>query len=683
MTAGPVGIGLLAQIVLAGLTVVAVIAAAGERSRNRAGALGSAAVGLSGLVTGVGALAGATGGLRIPVSLPFGTPLDPLTLSPDALGGVFMAVSGGVGTLAALYGLGYATGPVASRTAWSAFALFLLGLQLVPAAGDAVSLLLVWETMALASTVLVLAESTQRAEVRSAALWYAVMTHLSFVCLLAGFAVLATDTGHTAFPAAPYPPPDARIGQEGGGSAGLAFVLLGLGFVTKAGVVPLHVWLPRAHPQAPSHVSAVMSAAMVKAGVYGMLLLTLRLLPGGPRWWGVALLVLAAASALYGILQASVASDLKRLLAYSTTENVGLMLTAVAVAMLLRSAGQGGVADVALTACLLLVVSHAAFKTVLFLGAGAILHGTGGERDLDRLGGLRTPMPMTATAFAVGCLGAAALPVTSGFVAEWMLLQALIHGNGLGDRLVAVSLPLTVSVVALTAGLALLTFVKAYGTAFLARPRSQGAANAHEAGPAMRGALLAGAAAVVLLGLAPGPLSQALAGAVGASGVVGVGLFGVGLPAVDALLDPIALSLLTALVAVPVLVTTALAARRRPRRDVALAWGCGGVRVSPRMQYTATSYAEPLVRVFGEALRPQRDLDVVRADSAPLLVEKVEFRQRLGDVVEDRLYRPALARLLRAGVAARRVHNGSIHRYLGFSFAALAVLLAVVTVRTW
>jgi NADH:ubiquinone oxidoreductase subunit 5 (subunit L)/multisubunit Na+/H+ antiporter MnhA subunit len=350
------------------------------------------------------------------------------------------------------------------------------------------------------------------------------------------------------------------------------------------------------------------------------------------------------------------------------------MILAVGVALLLRSSGLPGVADVALTAAMLLVVSHAAFKTVLFLGAGAILHSTG-ERDLDRLGGLGAPMPVTAAAFGVGALGAAALPVSSGFVAEWVLLQALIHGPGRQDRLVAVLLPATVAVVALTAGLALLTFVKAYGIAFLARPRSPQAASAHEAGPSMRTAMLAAAAAVTGLGLVPGPLTQALAASVGAQGVRGVGWWGVDLPAVRALLDPIAMLLLTAAVSLPVLVVTAIAARRRPRRDVDLAWGCGGVRVSPRMQYTATSYAEPLVRVFDDALRPSRDLRVTHTEESRYLERRVEFQQRVGDVVEDRAYAPLARAIGRVGRSARGIQNGSIHRYLAFSFAAVTLVL--------
>ncbi len=664
--------GIAAQLLAAAVAVL-VATLAPARVRSRLAGSACLALGIAGMVTGLMAMAGGdTGsGLRIPVALPPGLPLQPLMLAPDRLGGVFMALAGAVAAVASVYGIGYATGPTASRSGWAAFAVFIVGMQLVPAASDVGSFLVAWETMAIGSTVLLLADHGARSEVVTATRWYAVMTHASFLLLLAGFSVLVAATGGTSF---------ATIAAAGvsGATASVAFVLLLGGFATKAGLVPLHVWLPRAHPEAPSHVSAAMSAAMVKMGVYGLLLAVLRLLPQGPEWWAVLLLLLALASALYGVLQASVATDLKRLLAYSTTENVGLILVAVAVGLLLRGAGDQPVADVALTAALLLTVSHAAFKTVLFLGAGSILHATG-ERDLDRLGGLSRVMPTTSLAFGVAALGAAALPVTSGFASEWVLLQSLIHGGGRDDVALAILLPITVAVVALTAGLALLTFVKAYGIAFLARPRSSAAQRGHEAGRSMQTAMLLGATAVVALGLAPGPVAAALAGAVGASGIEVVGVLGVSLPAVDALLDPVFLVVLAAIVLAPVVVVHVAAARRAPRRDVDLPWGCGGVRVSPRMQYTATSYAEPLVRVFDDALQPRRDVEVSHADESRYLVSQVRFRQRVTDLVADRVYEPVVRASLGIGEAARRVQNGSIHRYLGFSFAALVLVLLAVT----
>ena len=661
-----VEVGLVAQLVLALVAAIVALSAPPTLRSALAGVV-SAAVGVAGAITGVLVLAGWRGRVDLPTSLPLGD----VGLDPSPLGGFFMVVAGTVGAVAAVYAIGYAEGAAASRTSWASWPVFLAAMQLVPAAGDAVSFLLLWELMALASTLLVLTDHRDRAEVRQAALWYAALTQLSFVLLLLGFAVLAVEAGGADF--------DLMGSLDPGSmSASVAFVLLGAGFATKAGIVPMHVWLPRAHPAAPSHVSAVMSAAMVKMGVYGALLVSLRLLPAGPAWWGLLLLGFGAVSAVYGILQASVTSDLKRLLAYSTTENVGLMFLALGTALLLRSVGVGGPADSAVAACLLLVASHAAFKSTLFLAAGSVLHGSG-ERDLDRMGGLGSRMPVTALAFGVGALGAAALPVTAGFMAEWALLQSLIHGARPEDRLVAVAMPVAVAVVALTAGLALLTFVKAYGIAFLARPRSDGAAAAHESGAwTMRPAMLVSAAAVLALGLVPGLAAEAVTRAGGIGGVGRVGPAGLELSGVGAQLDPVALSVMALLLAVPVLFVSLAAARRRPRRRVELAWGCGGVRVSPRMQYTATSYAEPLARVFDDALRPERDIEVTHTSESRYLVERVEFRQRLDDVVEERAYRPIVRLADRVGLAARRLQNGSIHRYLGYSFVALVAVLVLV-----
>jgi hydrogenase-4 component B len=661
-----VALGLAAQLVLA--LLAATMAVLGPtRLRPALAGVSAAAVGLAGAVTGVLVLAGRRGRVDLPTSLPLGD----IGLDPNPLGGFFMVVAGAVGAVAAVYAIGYAEGPASSRISWASLPVFLAAMQLVPAAGDALSFLLMWELMALASTVLVLTDHAGRAEVRQAALWYAGLTQLSFVLLLLGFAVLAVEAGGVGF--------DQMASLDpGSASASVAFVLLAAGFATKAGIVPVHVWLPRAHPAAPSHVSAVMSAAMVKMGVYGVLLVSLRLLPAGPGWWGLLLLAFGAVSAVYGILQASVTSDLKRLLAYSTTENIGLMFLALGTGLLLRSVGVRGPADAAVAACLLLVASHAALKSTLFLAAGSVLHASG-ERDLDRMGGLGSRMPVTAFAFGVGALGAAALPVTAGFMAEWALLQSLIHGARPEDRVVAVAMPVAVAVVALTAGLALLTFVKAYGIAFLARPRSAEAAAAHEAGAwTMRVAMLVSAAAVLALGLVPGMAAEAVTRAGEVDGVGTVGWAGIDLSGVDAQLDPVALSVMALLFAVPVLLVSLAAARRRPRRRVELAWGCGGVRVSPRMQYTATSYAEPLARVFDDALRPERDIEVTHTSESRYLVERVEFRQRLDDVVEARAYRPMLRVADRVGLAARRLQNGSIHRYLGYSFVALVAVLVLV-----
>ena len=657
----PVEVGLLAQGVLLCLAVLGALA-----GLRLVAALATAGIGIAAIVTGSLVLAGQQGGWFLNTALP----IAPLTVSPTPLGALFMIIVGAVGAVAAVYAIGYAHGPADSRTAWTMLAVFIAGMLLVTEAADVVTFCLAWELMALSSTALVLTEYATRRDVRSAAAWYAAMTHLSFLLVLVGFAILVTIDGTTSFAQMAQTPTDSV-------AASIAFTLLAIGFATKAGAVPMHVWLPRAHPAAPSHVSAVMSAAMVKMGIYGILLVTLQILPGGPSWWALLVIALGAVSAVYGILEASVEADLKRLLAYSTTENIGLMLLATGAAMLLKSTGEDGPANVAIAAAMLLAISHAAFKTTLFLGAGSILHATG-VRDLDELGGLGVRMPVTAVTFGLGALGAAALPISIGFVAEWTLLQALIHGSHSDDRLVDILMPISVGAVALTAGLALLTFVKAFGIAFLARPRSTGAEHAHDASATMKFSLLVSAILVVVLGLVPGTLIDLITRATGITGVTSIGFLGIDLASTGALLDPIALVALTALVAIPALLVVWFLARKYPRRAVDVGWGCGGVRTSPRMQYTATSYAEPLVRIFRTTIRPRQDVELMPARESQYLVSHIEYHQAVVDGIEDRAWRPVVRTLDWLGIKARGLQNGSITRYLAYALAALVIVMLVV-----
>ena len=664
--------GLLAQVILA-FVAVALVFSVPVRARSVVGGTLCALTAGAGVVTGALVLVGGHGNVTLALALP----VDPLVLAPTRLGGLFMVVISAVGVLVSVYGIRYAHGAAASRTSWAALAAFLLGMQLVPAAGNSLTFLLMWETMAAASTVLLLADHARRHQVSSAAIWYSAMSQLSFLLLLAGFGVLGT-AGVTTFSAS-----GASVSTTP--AAGLAFVLLILGFGSKAGLFPVHVWLPRAHPQAPSHISAAMSAAMVSVGAYGALLVCTRLLPGGPPWWGVLLMVFGGVSAVYGILQASVTSNMKVLLAHSTTENMGLVFLAVGASVLLRSYHATAAADAALLSALLLLISHAVFKATLFLGAGAIQHATG-EIDLDRLGGLLRRMPWTAATFGVAALAAAALPVTSGFIAEWTLLQALIHGSRLGGApvsvVVSVAMPLAVAVVALTAGLALLTFVKAYGIAFLARPRSA-QPTATEVPIGMRIPMALGALAVLAVGVLPGPVAEMAASVMPPTRtpfLQTIGLGGISIPSIGVVLDPAALVLLAAVLAVPVVIIVRILSRRRPTRMTALPWGGGGWRARPRMQYTATSYAEPLVRVFDDVLKPSRDVQVTHAGESRYLVERVQVEQRTSDVVETRLYRPVLNAAQRFGVLARHAQNGRIQQYLAYSFVALLVVLVVVAI---
>jgi formate hydrogenlyase subunit 3/multisubunit Na+/H+ antiporter MnhD subunit len=330
--------------------------------------VGTALTGVLGATSGIATILGQSWTADLPGVLP----LSGVVLAADPLGAVFLAVAGAVATAAAVYGIGYARHGLDGRTVQAAFPLFVVALLLVPVAGSVATLLVCWELMALTSLLLVVAEHAQRAAVASAGRWYAVMTHLGFVAILAGLLVLAAPAPGDSFAAV-----RAAAGGLSPATAGLAFVLCLVGFGSKAGIVPLHAWLPRSHPEAPSHVSALMSAAMVTMGVYGIVRVGVDLLGGGTGWWWLLVLALGAVSAVYGILQAVVAADLKRLLAYSTTENMGLVLVGVGASGLFATTGRPLLAALALTAALLHLVGHAAFKTLLFLAAGSVVHATG------------------------------------------------------------------------------------------------------------------------------------------------------------------------------------------------------------------------------------------------------------------------------------------------------------------
>ncbi|MER6385985.1 proton-conducting transporter membrane subunit [Streptomyces sp. NPDC001127] len=638
----------------------------------------TAGVGVGGCAAGVAAL----GGSRWRAGFPGLLPLVGAHAAVDALAGLFMAVAGGVVAAVAIYGIGYAAGHGAhglgSRTAQAVLPLFALTLVLVPVAASVSTFLTLWELMALGSLLLVLAEHRERASVRHAGVWYAVMTHLGLVLLLVGFALFAAQAGGETFAA-------LRAGAHTVSPTvrGLVFVLVAAAFTSKAGAVPLHAWLPRAHPEAPSPVSALMSAAMVNLGIYGLVRTGLDLLDGGPAWWWLGLMAVGGASAVYGILQAAMASDLKRLLAYSTSENMGLVLIGLGASGLFATYGNRPLAALALAAALLHVVNHAAFKALLFCAAGSVLRATG-LRDLDRLGGLRPRMPATAGLFALAALGAVALPPGNGFISEWLLLQSLIHGLAVPGVAVAVVLPLSVALIALSAGIAAAVFVKALGVGFFARPRSPQTAGAKEAPLLMRVGMVLLGAGCAALALVPGLLGDGLDRAVGAVGLPGSGaLSGGGLKVrladISATLSPLwVVAALTA--ALMFAVSLPWLYGRRRRRVNARLWDCGGGAPTPRMAYTATSFAEPLQRVFDDILAPEQDLNVTPIRESAYLVERVRFQRRVPDRIEHRLYEPVLRGLAGAGQQARRLAGGSVHLYLGYGFVGLVVLLLILAV---
>lgn len=664
-------------LLTAGLVAVlsAVAAAAVPApARSAVSGGGTALTGLAGLIAGIAALSGHIATVDAPDLLP----LFGVSLAVDRLGGVFLAVTGGVAVTAGIYAVGYARRHGNSRLVSALLPVFVLSMLLVTVAAGVGTFLACWELMALASLLLVLTEHRRRAEVAEAGRWYAVMTHLGLIFILAGLMIAVAHAGGDSFAQLRSAAP-----QLSSTTAGVVFLLALIGFGSKAGILPLHAWLPRAHPEAPSHVSALMSAAMVNLGVYGILRIGLDLLGDRvPRYWWLVVLLLGALSAVYGILEAAMNTDLKQLLGYSTTENMGLVLIGVGAAGLFSAAGDRLLAGLALAAALLHVVNHAAFKSLLFLSAGSVLHATG-TRDLDQLGGLRRGMPFTTAAFGWGGLAASALPPGTAFVSEWLLLQALIHGLNSAGVATTIVLPIAVAAIALTAGLAVATFIKAFGVGFLARPRSDAAAAARESPAPMLVGI--GLAAVVcgVLAVAPTLVLPGLAPAVGellgAGGPEISGLLTLRLDGITGSLSPLLLSLALLVAMVLAVVAVRAMAARAARRATRL-WDCGAGPLSARMEYTATSFAEPLQRVFDNVVAPETDVDVSHHAESRYLVSAVAYRRRVHDRIEQRLYQPVLDAVQGWGRAARRLATGSVHQYLGYGFVALVALLIVLAV---
>jgi len=627
----------------------------------------AALVGIAATALGGYGMIGGVGTLR----LAWLVPLNGLELTLDPLGGFFLALIGFAAVPASIYAMG--SSPDERRDRF-AYLVFVLSMCLVPLAANTMTFAITWELMSLASYFLVLHNRESKASIYAG--WvYAVMTHAGLACLLAGMLLLGAWTGSPRFE-------DWRAAAPAlsGAARNAVFVLLGLGFAGKAGVIPLHVWLPLAHPAAPSHVSALMSAVMIKLGVYGLLRVSLDWLGAGPAWWGVAILVAGAASSVIGVLYALVDHDLKRLLAFHSIENIGIILLGVGSAVLYHGAGLPAPALLGLAAALYHTVNHAAFKALLFLGAGAVVHATG-TRNMEELGGLIKRMPWTAACFLVGSAAIAALPPLNGFVSEWLTFVALFQNRHLAAVGLNLVFILGIASLALTGGLAMACFVKAFGITFLALPRSEAAARAHEAPATMRLAMLTLAAACVALGLGPTLVIPVL-GAVAASlleqappATVGDWLtlqVSGGYASLSTLAIAIALgaALLVPLVALP------LVRASRRTRDYET-WGCGRIVQTARMEYTATAFANPFKRVFDFFYRPTKHLDIEFHPESRFFVKRIEYENPARSIFDDWLYRPALD-LLHAGArAAGALQSGSANLYLAYILAALLLMLVL------
>jgi hydrogenase-4 component B len=531
--------------------------------------------------------------------------------------------------------------------------------------------------MSLSAYSMVLTEHDGPGTVR-AAHWYIAVTHAGFAALVAMFLLLSAGDLTTSFAG-------MRAASLSPGTRDAAFALALLGFGTKAGIAPLHVWLPMAHPVAPSHVSALMSGVVIKMGVYGLLRVTIDLLVGGPAWWGGLVLGVGTVSALLGVLYALMEHDLKRLLAYHSVENIGIIFIGIGAGLMFQSYGLTTLATLGVVSGLYHTINHACFKGLLFLGAGSVLHATG-TRNMEEMGGLIKRMPRTAVFFLLGACAISALPPLNGFASEWLVFQTLLGGSAIPQPEVAIVMPIAVAMLALSSGLAAACFVKAFGITFLAIPRSARAEHAHEAPWSMQAGMATLAVACVALGLAPFAVVPILGSSLAGLGGVAPTAMGFTLalplrvPGTSGQWSAPLLALgLVLLVALVLLVLRGLGADRRLR--VGDTWGCGRIGQTPRMEYTATAFAEPLRRVFAELYRPTQDLSIDFHPASKYFVQSIEYRSEIRPWLERLLYDRPLHVLHRAATWVRHLQGGSLHLYLFYLTLAFLVLLTLA--RWW
>lgn len=645
-----------------------------QAQRLAAGICGILATG-SGIALGLLGLAASE-----PVRFSIGSTIPLLTyaIRIDPLAAFFVLTMSLAGFAASIYAWGYLRhfhGRASVAALGSLFNGFLLSMTLVVLADNGLFFLIVWELMALSSYFLVVTEH-EKAEVRDAGFLYLIMTHAGAAFIILAFLLFFQQSGSFSFEDfrhPRYPLPDHL--------RTFAFLAALIGFGSKAGVIPLHVWLPYAHPAAPSHVSALMSGVMIKTAIYGLLRVTFDFLGGSfPWWWGFVVLLVGATSAVLGVMYAMMENDLKRLLAFSSVENIGIIFLGIGAGMIFQTFGLHELAALGLLAGLYHTINHAMFKSLLFLGAGALLYATH-TRNMEEYGGLLRRMPWTGCFFLIGAASIAGLPPMNGFVSEWLIFQSLFVSFQLPSLLMKLMLPLAAALLALTGALALACFAKAFGISFLALPRSTPARHAEEVPWSMRIGMGLLAAVCMLLGLAPmivvpvlDRITSPMAGVSIAERILG--LEGWTLTPVGA--DYASLSspgLALVLVAAGAL-GLALAALFGgfPKKRYGRTWGCG-LPLTARMEYTATGFVQPIKRVFSTVYQPTVELNTELLEESKYFAKRRRFEFHIEPVFEKRLYRPVIAFVLMLADRLRVIQAGSLHLYLAYMFVTLVVLL--------
>ena len=612
---------------------------------------------------------------NVVLSLFYPTPFGQITFRIDPLSAFFLLVISLIGFAVSIYSIGYVRSFLLRRHVGLflfLYSSFLLLMSTVVTIANGVFFIIVWEGMSLATYFLITYEHESR-DSRRAGFLYVVMTHVGTLFLILMFLMLFSyarsfdfESFRTAAATMPW------------NIKSVVFFCALIGFGTKAGVIPLHIWLPEAHPAAPSNISALMSGVMIKTGIYGLVRVFFDFLGTGLPWWGFVVLILALGSSVLGVLFALMEHDLKRLLAYHSIENIGIILMGIAVALIFHQAGNDSIAYIGLIAALFHTLNHATFKGLLFLSAGSVVHSTG-TRNIEEMGGLIKRLPYTALFFLIGAVAISALPPLNGFVSEWLTFQAFFRGFDVAELSVKIAMPISVALLALTSALAAACFVKAFGITFLGLGRSHHVDAAHESSWNMLASMGLLSAACVVFGLAPsfvisllqpvadfalhrnphGAHPADLSTSMSANSTVNEA--------------PILIAVL--LLAIAGLVLLALVVLRGNRKSrIVPTWACGLETTSPRMQYTATGFSKPIRMIFSSVFRPSREIDV----SAPMssyFKPTIRVDLKTEAIFDTRIYQPLLDYFLAMLRVIRKIQTGHIQTYLAYIFVTLIILL--------
>jgi formate hydrogenlyase subunit 3/multisubunit Na+/H+ antiporter MnhD subunit len=658
---------------IAALLAIAVLAVAIGRQANATFAVYSLCVvtALISLVVALRHLLGAA--LPASLMLPLGIPWLGAHFRIDALAAFFLAVVDLGAITASIFALGYGRHEEAPLRVLPFYPAFLAGMSLVILADDAFTFLVSWEFMSLTSWALVVSHHRVPENVRAGYI-YLVMASFGTLALLLAFGLLAGPEGHYTFA-------QIRAAHLTAGLAALVLILALIGAGSKAGLVPLHVWLPLAHPAAPSHVSALMSGVMTKVAVYGFVRIVFDLAGEPAWWWSMVVLALGGATAVMGVLYALMQHDLKRLLAYHTVENIGIIFIGLGLALAFKTYGMATASALALTAGLLHVFNHSVFKSLLFFGSGAVLTATG-ERDMEHLGGLIHRMPQTAFVFLVGCAAISALPPLNGFVSEWLTFQAILLSPQLPSWGLKFLVPTVGALLALSAALAAACFVKAFGVTFLGRARTLVAARAIETDQYSLATMYFLAALCLVAGILPGlfidalaPLADALVEAHMPTQIGTQWLSIVPIAASRSSYDGLLVFLF--MVISGTLAASAIHRLASDRLRRAPAWDCGFPDPSPVTQYTAGSFVQPIRRVFGTLVFQAHEQVEM---PAPGDTRPARLRVDLHDLIWENIYAPIAAAISTAAGLLNRLQFLTIRQFLSLVFAALVILLLVLAI---